>query len=232
MTPNPAHSKGRTYLYYKCSKVIHADKTACSVRSVPARALERLVLDRIAFLATHPTMVEAIVSQAVRAAKKNLPLLRKQRNELQGQLAKIKNKAAVLVKAYSKKRFSFITDQLDPLEEQRAALEQRLAEIEEKLERERQKTISSAMVVETLKQFAEVFDHLPFERQRDLLHLIISKVSYNDHPERVVVSYHHLPDVEPPKHPKNGHFGGSSLRRFDRRMYWLPGQDSNLGHAD
>ena len=222
MTPNPAHAHGRTYLYYKCSRVIHSDKSACTIRSVPARTLERLVLDRITFLATHPTLVEAIVGQAMKSAKKHLPAWRRERNELQAQLTKIKNKAAVLVKALGRKRFSFIQEQLEPLEEQRAAVEQQLSEVDQKLERQEQRVVSPQLVVEQLQHFAQVFDHLPFERQRALLHLVVSKVSYSSDPSKLSVSYHHLPEIKPPEAHQTGHSGGSSRRRFDQRQYWLP----------
>ncbi len=229
MTPNPAHSKGRAYLYYRCSKVIHSDKTACVVGSVPARAIETLILDRITFLAKHPLAVELIAKKTMQTAKKSVPILRKEHAEIAGQLTRVKNKAAVLMKALGKRRFSFIQEQLEPLEAQRTALESRFQEVGEKLEQERRKTITPDLVTHNLKYFVDLLGSLSFERRRDLLQMLIKRITYTQDASKLKVEYYNLPDITiPPGHSVKKHPGGLLSSSFDRRTDWLPRQDSNL----
>ena len=232
MTPNPAHAHGNTYLYYRCSSVIHSDKTACSIGSVPARAIEDLVIKRIDFLAKHPQRVDAIIRAALKNQRKRLPLLREEKKELLGKLAKVKRKAEVLVKAIGKQRYTFIQESLNPLEEQRTAIDQRLVEIDEKLKIEESKNIDPRLALERLQSFNDIIDKLPFERRRKLLYLLINKITYDNDPAKLKIEYFNIPDAkETPDQPKDGQSGAFSSYTFGKRTNWLPREDSNLGHS-
>ena len=130
------------------------------------------------------------------------------------------------MKAFSKKRFSLIEEQLQPLEDQKIALEKKLNEIDEEVSQEQQKIVDPQAIVRNFKYFKMVFTHLAFEKQRDLLHLLIKKIVYNKEPSKLKIQFYNLPEIKkPPTKPSKGNAGGSSLSsRFDERMYWLPDQ--------
>lgn len=229
MTHNSAVKKGKTYLYYQCTKVGHSDKTACAVRRVSAKALENLVIQRLRFLSKRKDLVEKTTALAVRMAKRKIPQLRAEKNRITGQLQKIEREATPLMKAIGKKKFALIQEKLLVLEGQRETLKTKLAEIDEQMTKEREKVIDPAVVCENLQYFSAVFDALSFERQRDLLHLLIKKIVYHKDPSKLSVSLYNLPQIKrPPEDGRKSAPGGSSFsHKFDERMYWLPGLGSN-----
>ena len=69
---------------------------------------------------------------------------------------------------------------------------------------------------------------LPFEKQRDLLHLLIKKIVYLEKPNKIRVTFWDIPDIKkPPKRPKKGNSGGLASSNFDMRMKWLPRSPKN-----
>lgn len=224
MTHNTAVKKDKTYLYYQCTKVGHSDKTACSVRRVAARALDNLVIERMRFLSERRDLVEKITALAVRMARKKIPILRAEKNRIVAQLQKVEREAAPLIKAIGKKKLTIIQEKLLVLDSQRETLKTKLDEIDEEMTKEKMKVINPVVVCQNLQYFNAVFNALPFEKQRDLAHLLIKKIVYHKDPSKVTISFYNLPEIKnPPGNPKKGHSGGSSLSsRFDERMYWLP----------
>ena len=232
MTHNSSIKNGKKYLYYQCTKVGHADRTACEIRRISARTLEQLMANRISFLARREGLIEKVVKTAIKQSKQKLPQLHREKNRLSVQLKKVERQAQPLVKALGKRKSALIEQDLKPLDEQYLQLKQKLGELIEEIERERQKVIDPEVVVRNFKYFDRVFDSLPFEKQRDLLHLPIREIVYSKDPSQIKISYYNLPEIEtPPGKPKNGNSGGASNLRFDRRLYWLPRLGSNQGQA-
>lgn len=233
MTHNSAIKKGKTYLYYQCTKVGHSDKSACSIRRVSARALDELVITRLGFLSQRQDLIEKITRLAVMMARKRIPQLQAQKNRIVSHLQKIDREAAPIMKAFGKQRMSILQEKLLVLDGQRETLKARFDELTEEIAKEQQKVIDPAIVCLNLKYFHEVFEALPFERQRDLMHLLIKRITYFKDPSKVIVSFYNLPEIKkPPTKPSKGNAGGSSLSsRFDERMYWLPRLGSNQGQA-
>ncbi|MDE2312987.1 MAG: recombinase family protein, partial [Elusimicrobia bacterium] len=89
MIPNFAHSKGHKYFYYKCLSVNKMDKTACPTKSVPARELEKIVLDRLAFLGRSRELVDRIVARAKEKSNSELPSKRQEKVQVIAQIGKI-----------------------------------------------------------------------------------------------------------------------------------------------
>src|SRR3990167_3682660 len=135
MTPNFAYSKGRKYFYYKCTKVNKFDKDECSVKSAPAKELENLIVQRLAFLGRNKKVVNDIVKDAQESSVKAFGPLREDRRRIQDEIRKIDEEAKKLVGALGiqnngASRNRFIADRLDELQETKQKAEERLAEIE------------------------------------------------------------------------------------------------------
>ena len=233
MTANYSLKKGMPYLYYKCTRVDHSDKNACRIKSVSARELEDIVVDRIKYLSAHKDIVESIVKAAMKISKNKLPVLQKEKNEIMGSLRRINNQAEPLMESLTKNKFSLVEDKLRELDDEKLVLENRLQEVENEIDREGLKVLSPELITQNLILFRDIFDKLPTEKQRDLLHLLIKKITYHEDPSKIKVAFYNLPEIEPPDTPKKGTSGSStsSSHRFDKRQYWLPREDSNLGHS-
>jgi len=230
MTTNYTIKKGDIYLYYKCSSISHGDKHDCKIKSVPARELEGIVIDKIKFLSENKKIVESVINSALKISKNKIPKLQKEQNQINGGLRKIDSRFTPLLQAIEKGKFSMVQDKLQELEEQKTGLEYRLSEVNTELERERLKNISPKAIINNFRHFKTVFDLLPFDKQYELIHLLIKKIVYHENPSKIRIQFYNLPEIEtPPNKPKKGSSGGISASRFDKRLYWLPREDSNLG---
>ncbi|MFA5111890.1 MAG: recombinase family protein, partial [Desulfobaccales bacterium] len=91
MTPNFAYSHtGERYFYYKCSSVNKMDKTACPVRSVPAKELDGFVVRKLSALGKDKAFVEEIVQQAHKVPGQKLNAKRKEKQNLASELGRLK----------------------------------------------------------------------------------------------------------------------------------------------
>ncbi len=238
MTPNYSLTRKKPYLYYKCTSVDKADKDACVIKSVPARELEGAIVERIKFLSKNPTVLKASVAAALKASKSKIPDLQNDRNEILGKITRIKNKANPLIVSLGKRRNSLVQAELDKLDEQKSALENRLSELNYELDKEKLKVVNPDLVVQNFGIFRDVFESLSFEKQRDLLHLFIKEIIYFKDPSKLQIHFWDIPEIkEPPDKPKKGVSGGSSSPQnpdiwdFEKRTNWLPREGSNLGHS-
>ena len=232
MTANYSLKKGIPYLYYKCTKVDHSDRNACRIRSTPARELEKLVIDRIKFISTHKNLIEAFVKTALNKSKSRLPILQEEKTEIMGRRAKIQNLAEPLIEAIGQGKFSLIKDKLEKIQEEKTLLDNRLQELNNEIDSEKLKVLNPDLIMQNLRLFRDIFDQLPFEKQRDLLHLLVKEIVYNEDPEKIKITLYDVPEIKmPPAKPKKGGSGGI-FSRFDERTNWLPLEDSNLGQRD
>ncbi len=216
------NGKKIAYLYYKCTKVDHSDKTACAIRSVPARELENLIIERIKMLSQNREITDTVIKSANKISKNRLPELIKTRNELFGDLTKIKNEAQPLITALQTKKLSLVQDKLEKLEETKTTLENRLQQLEYEIDREKLKTVNPDLVAQNLTTFRTVFERLSFEKKYQLLHLLIKEIIYQKNHSQIKIKFYDLPEIKmPPERPKKGNSGGTSSR-FDERMNWLP----------
>jgi len=143
-----------------------------------------------------------------------------------GRLAKIKSLAEPIIESIGQKKFSLIEDKLKRLEEEKTILSSRLAELNNEIDSEKLKVLNPDLIMQNLRLFRDIFDQLPFEKQRDLLHLIIKEIIYNENPEKIKIALYDIPEIKPPDLPKKGK-SGSSISRFDERTNWLPEQDTS-----
>ncbi|MDD5655909.1 MAG: hypothetical protein PHF00_01460 [Elusimicrobia bacterium] len=65
------------------------DKQACPTKSVSARELERIVLDRLAFLGKNQALMEKIVRRAKEMTVPELPAKRQQKIRLVAEIGKV-----------------------------------------------------------------------------------------------------------------------------------------------
>jgi len=224
MTPNFAYSKGRKYFYYKCTKVNKYDKDACSVKSTPAKELESLIVQRLAFLGQNKKIVARIVKDAQESSVKAFGPLREDGRRVQDEIRKIDEEAKKLVNALGAhkngSRNRFITDRLDELQEAKQKSEERLSEIEVSLQRLEGRMIDAEVIQANLRRFDAVFEKLTPNEKKDLLRLLIKEIVYNQDPAKIKMTLRPLPELE--LEVEDGKVS------FDERQKWLPGQDSNL----
>ena len=201
---HPAISRQKkVYLYYRCQNLRkNGLSVRCSVRQVPARALEAAVIEQIAFLARDPVVLEAAMSEAV--------------SEKKAQLTPLKSEISAFDESIDtlKVRFASLRDRRLTLQVGSAFIEE--IEIEAKdlvrkrqdLEAKREILLEQKGVLEQqlgdghqlkadLKRFADVFDVLPPAKKQQALRLIIRRIVVNRLPLGVTKSTGEFEENDP-----------------------------------
>jgi site-specific DNA recombinase len=220
MTPNFAYSGGRKYFYYKCVSVTKMDRNECPVRSVPARELEELVVDRLKVLAECRPLVDRVVKRAREATEGILPELRRELNSKVGSLNQLKEEARNLVRALGGRdgaeRNTFVLERLDELQERQRGLEAEITRIKTDIARWEERVVDAAVIQRNMQVFREVWDRLEPPERKEVLALLLREVVYDEPKGEMRMGLRQLPDVGP-------FLVISSSGSFDESLCWLPG---------
>ncbi|MEN3186957.1 MAG: hypothetical protein ABDK92_10100, partial [Atribacterota bacterium] len=115
----------------------HRGKEACSVRSIPAKALEDVVLEKISQISQNEILLQKILSEANSKSKKELEGLEKEKVILNLRISEIKAKGKALVgklleagEEYSR----FIKEEMKEAEKELKQLEDQLSQTKTKIE--------------------------------------------------------------------------------------------------
>jgi len=203
MTPNFSYSRGSKYFYYKCVSVQKLDRTTCKVRSVPARELENIVVDRLKYLSGSGKLLDKIVEKARTFTSDMLPQLRTEQSAQLGDLRKIKEEAGNLVSILAAagvngQQNRFLMDRLANLEERSQVIEARLNQINLEIERCQNRQIDAAVVKENLRVFKDVFDNLTPNEKKELLRILIVNVYYDLDCSKIRLNLRPLADIIDP----------------------------------
>ncbi|MDD5686338.1 MAG: recombinase family protein [Elusimicrobia bacterium] len=220
MSPNFAYSpNNHKYFYYKCVKVYKMDKTACKIGSVPAREIEKIVIQRLAFLGNNKTIIEKITKKALESSYNELPTLEKEKVKLNREYTKIeqegKNLVDILAKDEQKKNNDFVLTKLDEMQKSKNALSEKKEQIALEINKLQNRVIDAEIIRKNLQTFEKIFDKLTPVEQKELLQLLIKEVIYDEDNSKIKISLRQLPDINLFIQDKNV--------CFDESMVSLPG---------
>jgi site-specific DNA recombinase len=222
MTPNFAHSKGRKYFYYKCTSVDHLDKSACPVRSVPARALEDIVIERLSVLAEHDELLQEMADRAQSASRDALPKLRKERADVETSLRRVEKKArrllSVLEQEGDNARTSFPLQRLQELEEEEEQLQTQLSELDGQMVATDGRVVETEAVRDALREFNTLLGKLTPQGQIEAVHLVVRQVVYDEQNGQIRLLLRPLPGLEEAVRKSGADIEGVG---FDESGTWL-----------
>lgn len=218
MTPNFAYSKGRKYFYYKCVSVNQLDKTACPTKSAPARELERLTIERLAFLGKDDKVVAEIVERARKMTGSELPAKRQQRVQLIAQIgrleAEVGNVTAILAaQGQAAPQYRALMDKLGQVQGQREELEKQVQRLDCEIVELETRQIDAEVLRRNLEQFSVVFEDLTPEQRKRLVSLLVAEIVYDPAASKMKLTLRPLPDLG---FQVEGH-----KVSFDERLNWL-----------
>jgi len=225
MSPNFAYSKGRKYFYYKCISITKLDKSACPTKSAPARELERLVLDRIAFLGNQKEVVTEIVERARQMTGTELPTKKKDRvrliAEIGRQEAEVGNITSILAAhGPSAPHYRALMDKLEQVQGRREELEKQVQKLDCEVVELESRQIDAEIIRRNLESFSGFYTKLTPPQQKELLALLVAEVVYDTQASKMKLTLRPLPDL--------GFQVVGDKVSFDERLNWLRAQDSNL----
>jgi site-specific DNA recombinase len=199
--------QGKEYFYYSCQQ-------RCGLR-VSADRLERAVLDRLRLLANDGETLDALAAETNRRLSRDLPKLRKQRETMTKQLAKVAATANKVLTEWSEVEAgrSFVEERLEQLSAQRDDLRGAIADLDRQIAEIETSGASAKAVREALGRVDEVYEHLKPHERKELFKLLLRSVEVG---ERQVV-------LEIYAGCASGGGEAPDRQRLRGRLGWLPG---------
>lgn len=203
MTPAwGTNGSGKPYHYYQCTKRQHEGKEGCSARSVPAEALEKLILERLKELSTDENEVKKIVDEANSKQSDLLRKLARDQRQLNRQHQVVMNKLDSLVAAVEDggpKAFKRISERMAQLEKERSEIEERLSSIKIEACRVKVETLSAETMAETFKSFGQIVSVATPERLKDLVPLVVEVIEWYEDPQDPGSGHYKIAYFEQPR---------------------------------
>jgi site-specific DNA recombinase len=192
MISSTGRSRGKDYRYYTCLAVRQRGRTACSVRSVQAQALEDFVVARIRELARKPSMVTDTVAAIVAELDAQTPELDVERRYLDQERGVTVAESRALVKRLadaSGAAAGAITERLGELDTRVRQIDDRMSELTVALASAQARRVTPEEVAEALTGFDEVWDALTLNEQARIVGLIVERVEFDGRAGRISITY-------------------------------------------
>lgn len=218
MTPNFAYSKGRKYFYYKCVSVNKLDKSACPTKSAPARELEGLVLDRLAFLGKNKRVVDEVVERARKMTGTELPAKKQEKVRLVAEIGRIESEVGNITNILASQgqaapQYRALMDKLGHVQGRREELEKQVQRIDCEVVELETRQIDAEIIRRNLESFSLSFPRLSPQNQKELLALLIEEIIYDPQKSKMKLTLRPLPDL--------GFEVVGDRVSFDERLKWL-----------
>jgi len=182
-------SKGKQqlYRYYRCTNAIKNGHEVCSVGTLPAAEIERVVIDEVRDLAKDEALLAQVLADAQSAVAAELAEARREREDLRRERGRHQQELQQL--ATSAQMTTDVTTRIAELHERLAAAERRLPELDSKVADLEAQTVSEAEARFAFADFDALWASLAPREQARLLNLLVSTVEYDGNAGTVSVTF-------------------------------------------
>lgn len=177
------NKNGTEYLrYYQCGNFHYKGSAVCKANLLRADEVEKFVFNRIEEIATKPTILKSIVgkvNEKIGVLKEPIQARLNYILEQYNQIEKNINKYLSIIEKTSNPPEP-ILDRLTSLDAEKKALLEQKEQLEYELNKPTIKEISYEELQSVLSTFSKFLPHVAPEKQKDLLHTIINKITVNE----------------------------------------------------
>ncbi|MDX2200028.1 MAG: recombinase family protein [Phycisphaerae bacterium] len=182
-------SKGnRHYRYYTCTTAMKRGWAKCPTKSLPALEIERAVLEQIRMIGEDPALLTETLQQARLQIEASIERLTGERRIAERGLGRCH--AEVRRLAASGFESSGTTARIADLNDQVAASELRLAELDAQLAELRGELVTPADVNAAFADFANVWSAMKVREQVRLIQLLVARVEFDAEDSSIEVSFY------------------------------------------
>jgi site-specific DNA recombinase len=182
MTPYYGMNRSkRAYFYYTCTRKNHLGKSGCSMKPVPAEAIEDVVARRLIQLSKNKSIITDIVEEATSESSRLLKNYTKTHSNLVKRKVEIEEKIDVLVESIADRKVGIksISQKIIELEEVREKLADEILDIEGEIEEIQKKVVNAASLEGSLTTFKEIYEEATHEEQRELMRLHLNQLVWS-----------------------------------------------------
>ncbi|WP_439874705.1 recombinase family protein [Bacillus mycoides] len=168
--------------YYQCGNYRNKGSAVCNSNLIKADAVEQFVFQRLVEITSKPTVLKSIVekvNEKIGVLKEPISNRLKYILEQYNHAEKNINKYLSIIEKSPNPPESIINRITDLDEEKKALLEQK-EQLEHELSKPTIKEVSLEQLQNVLSTFAKILPQVAPEKQKDLLHTIINKITVNE----------------------------------------------------
>ncbi|HEY7153011.1 MAG TPA: recombinase family protein [Gemmataceae bacterium] len=194
MTPSHTTRKGGLrYRYYTCIQAQKNGWQSCPSKSIPAQAIEQLVIEQIQRLGRDPLVLEQLLTQVrqqddARVAQWESERVGLERDLLRGQSEVRKLLAEIGSGASGSKAVTRLAE----LQARLAQIEQRLARLRGQMEALQQERLDQAAVREALSGLVPAWELMSPTEQARVVRLLVSRVDYDGKQGKASITFQPL----------------------------------------
>jgi site-specific DNA recombinase len=180
-------SKKAFHRYYRCSRAIKSGRQACTVGTLPAAEIERVVVDEVRRLGTDKALLAEVLKDAHVAIDAELAELRREHDELVREAKRHHTELRQLIEAGNTSTESM--NRIADLNQQTAEADRRLPELEQAIAELEAESVSQAEAQKVFGDFDGLWDSLIPREQARLLKLMLTVVEYDGDAGTVAVTF-------------------------------------------
>jgi chromosome segregation ATPase len=174
MTPHYTQKKSKDgsvhrTSYYRCTKTLHFDSSACTVKHINAEHVENIVIGKLAELSQNEAFLRASVAELNGDLQRRVEPLQKEVRRIKNRLGEIEQEIGRYIKALGQGKLSIARLELhiSALEADKKTLELELFGYEQKVNESAVRDFNADLLQRTLQDFRAVFKSLtPAEQSR------------------------------------------------------------------
>ena len=188
MTHTFTGKRSRRYRYYTCTNAIKSGRRSCPSGSLPASGVEEAVVDQFRELAASPPLRQQVLKQAIESAATASAALKKERDQLQRQIASYH--AAIRRLVVTGGTLPAATAEIADVHDRIAAAERRITELDDQIRGCETERLTQDDVDAAFADFDGLWNTLsPRERARALA-LLIERVEFNAADSSIAIEFH------------------------------------------
>jgi len=178
----------RRYRYYTCTNAVKRGRAACPSRSLPAAEIEQAVVDEIRCVGQDAGLLRETLGQARHQVESSIERLTVERREIERALSS--TYADIRKAAAARNGTPATAPRIAELNERVRDAEQRVVEIDAKLDELHRELVDDADVAAAFADFDNVWQALSPREQVRLVHLLVSRVEYDAADSSIEVTLH------------------------------------------
>ncbi len=193
MTPGYTKKGGRIYRYYVCHRAQVQGHDTCPTKSVPAAAVENVVVDRIRAIGKDPDLCRETFRQALAQVVAQRRGLKAEAKRLAGEVGKARDEVDRLVGVVSEASNGAreaLLAALEKAQQRLNTLDSRAEEIRRHEEVLKGCQVDELEVARTLAAFDPIWEVLHTPEKERILRLLIETVAYDGRSEELAITFH------------------------------------------
>jgi site-specific DNA recombinase len=189
MVPTHTTKEGnKRYRYYVCHNAQSRGWQSCPSPSVPAREIERFVIEQVNCIGQDTDLLAETIEQCRYQQEESIKTLESEKLALERELRRLDDELRLLAARTGGNGVA--TDRMADVQDRIRVAEQQATEVRDQIIRRGRELVDSQEVAQACSLFEPVWDTLAPREQARILHLLIQRVDYDGVNGNISITFH------------------------------------------